>query len=263
MPSYSQQVSDAWKRQYGRDVNLNDPTEYQQYTDFARQMIGQLTSRDQQALAKSQGRWKMFDRLAMGAAIAVPTMGILSGLSGPGAAAASSLPAAATEGIAFDSAALAPSIEAASLGGATLPAAATAGIGFDAAAPAVAGGVGRGLLGGLTAQQLAALGLTGASLIGQATQKKPNMDPTTQTTDPNISKLIQSMQGRLDASDPLYRSILSMANGLLPMQYQNGGAGMSQAPPQTLGRTTGPVSGPMDGSGGPTQEDISRMTGRS
>jgi hypothetical protein len=69
------------------------------------------------------------------------------------------------------------------------------------------------------------LGLTGGSMIGSALQDRPDMAPNTTTTDPNLLKLIQTMQGRLDKSEPLYGSILDMANGLLPTQYQKGGGG--------------------------------------
>lgn len=99
-----------------------------------------------------------------------------------------------------------------------------AGVGAGAGAGAT-GGAAKGVLGGLSARDLAALGLTGASVVGSALSDKPNMAPNTQTTDPNLVKLLQSMQGRLDQSEPLYKSIMAMANGLLPTQYQNGGAG--------------------------------------
>jgi hypothetical protein len=99
-----------------------------------------------------------------------------------------------------------------------------AGIGAGAAA---AGGAGAGIagLGGMTARDLMSLGLAGAGTVGGMMQDPPNMNPNTQTTDPNLQRLIQTMQGRLDQSEPLYKSIMAMANGLLPNQYQNGGQG--------------------------------------
>jgi hypothetical protein len=88
-----------------------------------------------------------------------------------------------------------------------------------------AGGLGS-LLGGLSARDLAALGLTAAGTIGAATQDRPQFGPNTMTADPNLQALMQSMQRRLDKSEPLYDSVLNMANGLLPTQYQRGGGGM-------------------------------------
>lgn len=124
-----------------------------------------------------------------------------------------------------------------SVGGATLPAAATegmlpmsvagaaggtgAGVGAGAGA---AGAAGRTIM-GMQPRDLAALGLSLGSTVGGLTQGRPNIDPNTQTTDPNLQKLIATMQGRLDQSEPLYKSIMAMANGLLPTQYQNGGSG--------------------------------------
>lgn len=71
-----------------------------------------------------------------------------------------------------------------------------------------------------------ATGLTGT--IGGAMAGRDNqnaMQPNTSTTDPNLQRLLATMQGRLDKSEPLLDSIFSMANGLLPTQYQNGGRG--------------------------------------
>jgi hypothetical protein len=99
------------------------------------------------------------------------------------------------------------------------------GAGAAGGAGAGSGGGTASLLGGLSAKDWASIGLTGASTIGALTQDQPNMNPTTATTDPNLQKLISTMQGRLDQSEPLYKSIMSMANGLLPTKYQNGGAG--------------------------------------
>jgi hypothetical protein len=41
-----------------------------------------------------------------------------------------------------------------------------------------------------------------------------------------LQALMRAMQGRLDKSEPLYDSVLQMANGLLPTSYQKGGGGM-------------------------------------
>jgi hypothetical protein len=91
------------------------------------------------------------------------------------------------------------------------------------------GGIGSAIgsaMGGMSAKDWVALaaGLTGT--IGGALSPKPNMTPNTMTTDPNLQRLLATMQGRMDKSEPLYDSIMSMANGLLPTQYQKGGGGM-------------------------------------
>lgn len=78
---------------------------------------------------------------------------------------------------------------------------------------------------GLTPREWLAIGGTGVGAIGALTADRPNTSPNTTTSDPNIQRLLQSMQRRIDMSEPLYGSIMSMANGLLPTQYQNGGRG--------------------------------------
>jgi hypothetical protein len=101
-----------------------------------------------------------------------------------------------------------------------------------AAPGAMAGGAGAGAAAGVASKVLglspndwASIVPAAVGTIGSAVSKPPNMNPTTATTDPNLQKLLQTMQGRLDQSEPLYKSIMAMANGLLPTQYQNGGAG--------------------------------------
>jgi hypothetical protein len=94
------------------------------------------------------------------------------------------------------------------------------------AAGAASGGVGAAAkFLGLSPNDWASIVPAAVGTIGSAVSKPPNMNPTTATTDPNLQKLLQTMQGRLDQSEPLYKSIMAMANGLLPTQYQNGGAG--------------------------------------
>lgn len=175
-------------------------------------------------------QWAEYSRKRRRAAI-LGTLGTIAGMSfaqpavnalglgasaGGGAAASASggaIPSFATEGIGFSAA---PAIGA---GGS-----AAAGAGAGAAAGG-SGAAASGLFAGMSARDLAALGLTGAGMVGGAMSTPPNMQPNTQTTDPNLQKLIATMQGRLDQSEPLYKSIMAMANGLLPTQYQNGGAG--------------------------------------
>jgi hypothetical protein len=102
-----------------------------------------------------------------------------------------------------------------------------AGTGAGAAAGAAGAGGGiASLLSGMSARDLAALGLTAAGTVGGLMQDKPNFGPNTQTSDPQLAALMQSMQRRFDKSEPLYDSVLNMANGLLPTQYQKGGGGM-------------------------------------
>jgi hypothetical protein len=160
-------------------------------------------------------------------------LGGLGGLLGGGGAAAAGAASSAGAG-------------AAGAGGATgagaglLPATATAsgfapyagsatmvgtGLGGGAAGAAGAGAAG-GFM-GLSARELASLGLSlGGTIGGAMSGGGQNMNPTTQTSDPNLQALMQSMQRRLDKSEPLYDSVLNMANGLLPTQYQKGGGGM-------------------------------------
>jgi hypothetical protein len=100
------------------------------------------------------------------------------------------------------------------------------GAGAGAAGAAGAGTGAAGLFGGMSARDLAGLGVGLAGTVGGAMSNPPNLDPTTQTSDPNLQALMRTMQGRLDKSEPLYDSVLNMANGLLPTQYQRGGGGM-------------------------------------
>ena len=88
-----------------------------------------------------------------------------------------------------------------------------------------AGGIG-GFLNGLSARDKIAIVTALAGTVGGAMSKPQNMSPTTATSDPNLQALMQAMQRRLDKSEPLYDSVLNMANGLLPTQYQKGGGGM-------------------------------------
>lgn len=81
---------------------------------------------------------------------------------------------------------------------------------------------------GLTAKEWAAILASLGSTVGTAVSNNNNGSPTSPssvTTDPNMQQLIAMMQKRITKSEPLYDSILSMANGLLPIQYQKGGGG--------------------------------------
>ena len=87
------------------------------------------------------------------------------------------------------------------------------------------GGVG-GLFAGMSAQEIAALLLSLSGTVGGALSKPPNTNPSSATSDPAMQELLSLMSGRLKKSEPLYDSVVNMANGLLPTQYQKGGGGM-------------------------------------
>ena len=86
-------------------------------------------------------------------------------------------------------------------------------------------GAGRGLLGNIGAREAIGAGLAGASAIGGA-MNRPDFGPNSAATDPQMAEILAMMMGRLRKSEPLHDSVLSMANGLLPVQYQKGGGGM-------------------------------------
>src|SRR5688572_17861207 len=85
--------------------------------------------------------------------------------------------------------------------------------GAGAAGGAAAGGGmaagGMAGLGGMNIKDLVSLGLAGAGTVGGLMQDPANMNPNTQTNDPNLQKLIATMQGRMDQSEPLYKSIMA------------------------------------------------------
>lgn len=96
------------------------------------------------------------------------------------------------------------------------------------AGAAAGGGAGAGtLFAGMSGRDLAGLGLGLGSAVGGAmSNRNTNMSPTSATGDPAMQELLALMSGRLRKSEPLYDSVLNMANGLLPTQYQKGGGGM-------------------------------------
>lgn len=149
----------------------------------------------------------------MGAAGFIPGL-IGGGGAAAGSAGAASLPPAATAGM------LPPSMATGALGAGGAGAGASIG-----AASGAAGSAAKNFL-GLSPRDWMTLIPALAGTVGTAVQGSPNMAPNTQTQDPNLQRLIQTMQGRLNKSEPLYDSIMAMANGLLPTQYQKGGGGM-------------------------------------
>ena len=87
------------------------------------------------------------------------------------------------------------------------------------------GGVG-GLFAGMSAQEIAALLFSLTGTVGGALSNPTNTNPSSATSDPAMQELLALMSGRLKKSEPLYDSVVNMANGLLPTQYQKGGGGM-------------------------------------
>lgn len=88
-----------------------------------------------------------------------------------------------------------------------------------------AGAAGGGFL-GMSAKDLAALGLGLGGVVGGAMSPKPDMSVNTSTKDPQLQELLAMMMGRMKKAEPLQDSVYAMANGLLPTQYQKGGGGM-------------------------------------
>lgn len=86
------------------------------------------------------------------------------------------------------------------------------------------GGAG-GIFGNMSGRDIASLIAALTGTVGGALSNRPNTSPTTQTMDPSLQALINMQTQRMQQQQPLYESVLSMANGLLPMQYQNGGRG--------------------------------------
>ncbi len=129
------------------------------------------------------------------------------------------------------------------IGGATMPYADTVawetpGIGATAAGTTAAGTIAGGttaagttagttaagkLFAGMSGTDIAALIASLTGTIGGALTKPPNTAPTTNTLDPSLRGLIDLQKGRLQQQQPLYESILKLANGLLPTSVQSTG----------------------------------------
>ena len=95
----------------------------------------------------------------------------------------------------------------------------------DRAAGAGAAG---GLFAGLSPRDIAAILTALTGVIGGAVTGRGQNTISTATTDPQLQALLKSMQGRLDKSEPLYDSIMAMANSYLPTQFQNPNASAAQ-----------------------------------
>lgn len=155
-----------------------------------------------------------------GAAAAAPEFAVSTTPLASGAVTASTVPIAAAGGAGSAGAGIA--------GGLGAGAGALGRTGGDLVNHKMDSGGGSSVL-GMSPKDLIALamgltGTVGGFLSGK--NNTPNLGPNTATTDPQLQKLLASMQGRLDKSEPLVDSIFAMANGLLPTQYQKGGGGM-------------------------------------
>lgn len=99
-------------------------------------------------------------------------------------------------------------------------AAGAAGSGAGASAATAAAGA------GMSVRDWLALTAAGVGTAGAAFGPKPDdLSPNSLTDDPQLREILDLMKGRIKKAEPLNDSILAMANGLLPTQYQNGGRG--------------------------------------
>lgn len=112
--------------------------------------------------------------------------------------------------------------------------------------PRVPGGGGGGIpgLGGMSAKDLVALAAAFFAMKGGGNGN--NFAPNSGTNDPQLQELFKMMSGRMRKSEPLHDSILSMANGLLPTQYQSRGAPPTGAPPSGPPMPTRTDGGPQN-----------------
>jgi hypothetical protein len=207
--------SDQARYEYQGQVNPNDPS----------LANGGISLAEWQAYQAKRKKDALLGVLGiLGATTGLGALGAMGGASG--AAASGALPA--IEGGApwavtpyAGTASMVPS-GAAAVGGSVGAGAAGAAAGAGAGGASAAGA--GGFL-GMSAKELMALALGTAGTIGGAMADKPNMEPNTATKDPQLQELLSLMSGRLKKSEPMFDSVQSMANGLLPTQYQNGGRG--------------------------------------
>lgn len=82
--SYAARIGDQYERQFGRPASADNP-DYAQYVQTA---LPAMINSDRADLERSQARWGIADKLAMGAAVAIPTLGLSSILGGGASAAA-------------------------------------------------------------------------------------------------------------------------------------------------------------------------------
>lgn len=109
--------------------------------------------------------------------------------------------------------------------GAAGAAGAASGAGGAANTIANAGKAASGIFGGMDAKDLMGLIAAITGTVGALKTQPTNTQPTSATTDPQMQAVVDMMLNRMKKAEPLQDSVLSMANGLLPTQYQNGGRG--------------------------------------
>lgn len=223
--SYSDRLATQWERQTGRKADANDPS----YAAWIPEALQAMIAQDRADLQRSQSHWRVADRIATVAALTGIGAGVGAAFSGAGGAGGAAQSASVPGAVGASAPPLGMgSVTAGAVG---LP----SGVG-TAAGTGLGGGLGGGLgtgaaagrtFLGMSPKDLAAIGLGLGGTIGGALSSKPDLSPNTTTNDPQLQRLLQTMQGRLDKSEPLYDSIMSMSNGLLPTQYQKkGGGGM-------------------------------------
>lgn len=152
--------------------------------------------------------------------------------AGGGAAAGSAAGSATINGLPMAPYAATASMVPPSLGAGA--AAGAAGAGAAGAAGAAGGaantiaGAGKaagGMFGGMDSKDIMGLLAALTGTVGALKSNAPASAPTSATSDPQMQEVIAMMMNRMRKAEPLQDSVLSMANGLLPTQYQNGGRG--------------------------------------
>lgn len=113
------------------------------------------------------------------------------------------------------------------VGGAAAAGAGAAGAAAGGAANTIAnaGKTAGGIFGGMDSKDLMGLIAALTGTVGAIKSTPQQTAPTSATTDPQMQAVIDMMLSRMKKAEPLQDSVLSMANGLLPTQYQNGGRG--------------------------------------
>ena len=101
----------------------------------------------------------------------------------------------------------------------------------------------------------AAIGPLLGGLFGGGGGSSSSNRVSTQTTDPNLRRMLELQRGRLEGSEDLYRAVMGMAMGLLPTQYQRRTPMNIQLPQSYYGGGPGAGRGSYtpnfsDGSGG-------------
>ena len=91
-----------------------------------------------------------------------------------------------------------------------------------------------------------ALGPYLANILGFGGGGNNNNAPTTATNDPNIRRMLELQRGRVEGSEDLYKSVMAMAMGMLPTQYQRSGGSVASS----INLPSGYTHGFSDGSGG-------------